>query len=424
MLSLPSVAMSAPETAEQAAPERGLRSAVRALKHRDFALFWSSALVSSTGTWVQNVTVPYVVYDLTGSKSLVGITAFLNMFPTVLVGPLAGSLADRFPRRKVLLGTQAAQATVAAALWIVWLAGGDSVAALMGLVTLAALCSGLNIPAQQAYVTELVPRRDLLNAITLNSAQFNAARAVGPAIAGIVLATLGAAWSFFLNAVSFGAVILALLLVRTADVQRERPEGNVRQQFVEGWRFVRGSPAIVLCMSLVVLVAGLGMPVAQLMPVYARDVFDVGKAGYGLLASALGIGGIIATPIIGGWGDSVPKRRLVAFAMALYAMSLLVFAHAPGIEVGVVAIAVAGACFLAVISTLNTAVQVLVDERLRGRIMAIYIMAFTAAYPIGSLLQGWIADLVGAPATTTGAAIVLLALVFWARTTPAFRRLE
>lgn len=416
--------MSAPETADRAAPERGLRSAVRALRHRDFALFWSSALVSSTGTWIQNVTVPYVVYDLTGSKSLVGITAFLNMFPTVLVGPLAGSLADRFPRRKVLLGTQLAQSVVAGTLWLIWLAGGDSVAVLMALVTLAALCSGLNIPAQQAYVTELVPRRDLLNAITLNSAQFNAARAIGPAVAGIVLATLGAAWSFFLNAVSFGAVIIALLLVRTADVERERPEGNVRQQFAEGWRYVRASPEIVLCMSLVVLVAGLGMPVAQLMPVYATDVFDVGKGGYGLLASALGIGGIIATPIIGGWGDSVPRRRLVVLGVVLYGLSLLVFAHAPWFALGVAAIGLAGACFLAVISTLNTTVQVLVDERLRGRIMAIYIMAFTAAYPVGSLLQGSIADHIGAPATTTGAGVLLLAIVAWARSTSAFQHLD
>jgi MFS family permease len=416
--------MSAPETADQAVPERGLRSAVRALKHRDFALFWSSALVSSTGTWVQNMTVPYVVYDLTGSKSLVGITAFLNMFPTVLVGPLAGSLADRFPRRKVLLATQAAQASVAAALWIVWLVGAGSVPALMGLVTLAALCSGLNIPAQQAYVTELVPRRDLLNAITLNSAQFNAARAIGPAIAGVVLATLGAAWSFFLNAVSFGAVIMALLLVRTQDQHRDRPAGNVRQQFAEGWGYVRQRPEIMLCMALVVLVAGLGMPVAQLMPVYATDVFDVGKQGYGLLGSALGIGGIVATPIVGGWGDSVPRRRLVVGGVVLYGLSLLGFAHAPAFVLAVVSIGVAGACFLAVISSLNTTVQLLVDERLRGRIMAIYIMSFTAAYPVGSLVQGWVADQIGAPATTTTAAVVLLAVVAWARSTPAFRHLD
>jgi predicted MFS family arabinose efflux permease len=408
----------------EAVPERGLRVAVRAFKHRDFALFWSSALVSSTGTWVQNTTVPYVVYDLTGSKSLIGITAFLNMFPTVLVGPLAGSLADRFPRRKVLLVTQIAQSVVAATLWLVWLSGRDSVPALLVLVTLAAAASGMNIPAQQAYVTELVPKRDLLNAITLNSAQFNAARAIGPAIAGVTLATLGAAWGFFLNAVSFLAVIVALLFVRTADVHRDRPEGNVRQQFAEGWRFVREKREILLCMAVVVLVAGLGMPVAQLMPVFAADVLHVGKSGYGLLASALGIGGIVATPIIGGWGDAVRRSRLVGFGLLLYGLVLLGFANAPSLPVAVVCVGVAGACFLAIISSLNTTVQLLVDERLRGRIMAIYVMSFTAAYPVGSLLQGAVADHIGAPATTSSAAIALLGVTIWVRTTKVFERLD
>jgi MFS family permease len=409
---------------EAAVPERGLRVAVRAFKHRDFALFWSSALVSSTGTWVQNTTVPFVVYDLTGSKSLIGITAFLNMFPTVLVGPLAGSLADRFPRRKVLMVTQISQALVAAVLWMVWLTGGGSVPALMILVTLAAATSGMNIPAQQAYVTELVPRRDLLNAITLNSAQFNAARAIGPAIAGVTLATLGAAWGFFLNSASFLAVIAALLFIRTADVHRERPIGNVRQQFVEGWRFVRARREILLCMAVVVLVASLGMPVAQLMPVFASDVLDVGKQGYGLLASALGIGGIIATPIIGGWGDVVRRSRLVVFGLLLYGVVLLGFANAVNLPMAVVCIGIAGACFLAIISSLNTTVQLLVDERLRGRIMAIYVMSFTAAYPIGSLLQGAVADQVGAPATTSGAAVALLGVTVWVRTTKVFERLD
>jgi MFS family permease len=407
--------VAAVETAEEAVPERGLRAAVRALKHRDFALFWSSALLSNVGTWVQNTTVPFVVYDLTGSKSLIGVTAFLNMFPTVLVGPWAGALADRHARRRVLLWTQAAQAAVAAALWIVWLSGAGSVPALLVLVTLAAATNGLNIPAWQAYVTELVPRRDLLNAITLNSAQFNAARAIGPAIAGIILATLGPAWGFFLNAVSFGAVIIALFMIHAADVLRARPPGTVRQQFVVGWRYVRASKAIVLCMALVVLVAGLGMPVAQLMPAYASDIYEVGKGGYGLLASALGLGGIIVTPLIGGWGGLFRRSRIVAWSLVAYGLALFVFAVVPVLWVGVVCMAVAGGCFLAIVSTLNTNVQLQVDEHLRGRVMAIYVMAFTAAYPIGSLIQGAVADQIGVQATTAVAAVLLLGVTAWTR---------
>lgn len=416
--------MGVPEAVEEAVPERGLRAAVRALHHRDFALYWSTALVASIGMWIQNTTVPYVVYDLTGSTSLVGITAFLNMFPTVLVGPLAGSLADRHPRRKVLLGTQVAQAAVAAVLWFVWLVGADSVPMLLILVTLGALAAGLNMPAQQAYVTEIVPRRDLLNAITLNSAQFNAARAIGPAVAGVVLATLGAAWAFLANTVTRMFLVGALLVMRTPDVHHERPEGNVRQQFAEGWRYVRASPEIMLCMAIVVLVAMLGMPVAQLMPVFASDELGVGKSGYGLLASALGIGGIVVTPIVGGWGDAVRRSRLVLGGLLLYGLVLIGFAQSPNLVLAVLCVGLAGACFLAVISSLNTTVQLLIDERLRGRIMAIYVMSFTAAYPVGSLLQGWIADAIGAPATTTLAAGVLLLVTAWVWRSGRLARLD
>jgi predicted MFS family arabinose efflux permease len=298
-------------------------------------------------------------------------------------------------------------------LWFAWLVGADSVPMLLVLVTLGALAAGLNMPAQQAYVTEIVPRRDLLNAITLNSAQFNAARAIGPAVAGVVLATFGAAWAFLANTLTRMFLVGALLMMRTPDVHHERPEGNVRQQFAEGWRYVRASPEIVLCMAVVVLVAMLGMPVAQLMPVFASDELGVGKSGYGLLASALGIGGIVITPIVGGWGDAMRRSRLVMVGLLVYGLVLVGFAQSPNLALAVVCIGIAGACFLAVISSLNTTVQLLIDERLRGRIMAIYVMSFTAAYPVGSLLQGWIADAIGAPATTTSAAVALLLLTAW-----------
>ncbi|HYD10429.1 MAG TPA: MFS transporter, partial [Acidimicrobiales bacterium] len=289
---------------------------------------------------------------------------------------------------------------------------------------LSALVAGLNIPSWQAYVSELVPRADLLNAVTLNSAQFNAARAVGPGIAGVVLATLGPSWGFFLNAVSFGAVIGALLLVRTVDAERERPTGTVRSQFADGVRFVRSHGELLLCIALVVLVAGLAQPVFQLMPVFADDVFGVGESGYGLLAGALGFGGVLATPVIGGWGDLVRRSRLVAGALVLDGVMLVVFASSGSLWVGVPAIACCGAAFLAVVSTLNTTVQLLVSEQFRGRVMAIYVMGFTAAYPVGSLVQGAIAEAVGVQPTVAGAGALLVVVTLVARLTPVFDRLD
>ena len=206
--------MSSAEPAEVEEVRPGLRAAVAALRYRNFALFWTGALISSTGGWVQNVTIPYVVYKLTDSETWVGFAGFSLLITAALFGPIGGTLADRLDRRKVLIVMQSAQAVVALILWAMWSAGVRSPGAIVALAALSGAFAGLMIGSWQAFVSELVPREVLLNAVTLNSAQFNAARAFGPAIGGIVLATLGPGWGFFINAVSFVAVIGALLPMR------------------------------------------------------------------------------------------------------------------------------------------------------------------------------------------------------------------
>jgi len=402
-----------PAASDAPVAERGLRVAVAAFRHRNFALFWSGALISNVGTWMQNITVPYVLYEMTGRASLVGLAAFMQFTPVVFVGPLGGSLADRYPRRSLLIGTQLALAVVAAALWAVWIADVATPALLIALVAVTGLVAGLNIPAWQAFVSELVPREELLGAVTLNSAQFNLSRAIGPAIGGIVLASLGAGWAFLLNAVSFSAVIAALLLVRVPALPRAESTDRVMRQFAEGLRYVRSQPALGACVVIVSAVAGLGMPVLQLASVFASDVFDIGADGYGLLTGALGVGGALAAPVVTGWAGGIRRSRLAGGALFAYGFTLIAFAQAPGFPTALVAIAFTGAAFLVVVSTLSTTVQLLVTEELRGRVMAIYIMGFTAAYPVGALVQGWIADRVGAPATVTGAGIVLAIIAAW-----------
>lgn len=398
--------------AAPAAPsaQRGLLQAVAALRYRDFGLFWTGALFSNIGMWMQNITVPYVLYRQTNSVSWVGFAAFMQFIPGVLLGPLAGSIADRFSRRTVLLVSQCAAAGVAFALWGAFELDRATPGVIVLMVTLTGIVFGVAIASWQAFVTELVPREALLNAVTLNAVQFNAARAFGPALGGIVLARYGPAWAFLVNALSYITVIAALLLVRPDERERARLEGRVLAQFREGIRYIVRHPGIALSMGLVGAVGFLGSPVFQLAPALAEDVFRVDASAYGLLTGALGGGAVVGAALLGVLGPGMRRSTLATFSMLAYGAALAGLAVAPDYWIGVVCMALAGMGYLAVVASLQTTVQVLVAESLRGRVLAVYVMTFTAAYPIGALVQGRIADAFGPRPTIGGAAAILVAL--------------
>ena len=396
-----------------------MRHALRAFRHRDFAIFWTGALFSNTGTWVQNLTIPYVLYQLTGSAFWVGFAAFAQFIPVMVLGPIAGSIADRRDRRIVLLCTQSAMAVAALGLWAVWASGIRNLAVILLLVAASGVLAGINIPSWQAFVNDLVPRQDLLSAVTLNSLQFNASRAFGPAIAGLLLATLGATWAFLVNGVSFVFVLVALLLVRTRPPVRTTPmSGGFVRQFTRAIRYTRTQPGIVVGMTAAVLVGVLGNPIQQFTVVFAADEFVVGPLGLAFFNVAIGLGAVIAFFLVSGWDNVVTKGRLVQWAMLAYGGAVVAFALAPTYAVGFAALIVVGGGFLAVISTTNTAVQTIVADHIRGRVMAVRIMAFTGAYPIGALVQGWIADRVGARPTVAGAGILLVLAALWFASRP------
>lgn len=383
-----------------------------ALRHRNFALFWSGALVSSTGSWVQNVTIPYVVFQLTDSEAWVGFAGFGLLIPAAVLGPVGGTLADRFDRRRILLVMQAAQAVVALALWALWSAGLRSPGAIVALAALSAAFAGLMIGSWQAFVSELVPRESLLNAVTLNSAQFNAARAFGPAIGGLVLAFLGPSWGFFLNGISFLAVIGALLLIRLErTVAKVGGRMRVLADLKDTVQYVRRSPGIRICL---VVVAGLSFadsPLFQFIVVFAEEVFHVDTWVFGVLSAALGIGAILATPFVAGRGASLPRRRLVAVAMALNGTSIVLFALSPNAIFGFVFLLGAGAGYLAIAASLNTTIQLQVDETMRGKVLAFYILGVTLVAPLASLLQGVLVDVLGPQVAFTLAGGVFLGVL-------------
>jgi MFS family permease len=394
------------------------RRSTAALRHRDFALFWWSALVSNSGTWLQNVAVPFVLFRLTRSPGWVGFATFAQFAPGVVLAPLAGSLADRFSRRSVLLVNQTLLGLVSLALWVEWVAGWHSPWTITATVAVSGTIASMGIGAWQAFVSELVPREDLLNAVILNSTQFNAARAIGPAVGGIVLGGLGPGWAFLLNAISYAVVVGALLLIRLRRPAADTSERiGIFREFASTIRYVRRKRGIVACCTLITAVGLLGSPIFSLVVVFADDVFGVSGTLYGLLSACLGIGAVLGAPLIASRASGLSRSRLVGMSLLVYALALAAFGAAPSYWVGVVCLLVAGGAYLAVASTSNTTVQLQVDDEMRGKVIAVYLMTFTAAIPIGSLVQGWTAQTIGPRQTTIAAGLLLAVLVTGLRLT-------
>jgi len=401
---------------------RGLRHAFRALRHRDFALFWSGAFVSSIGMWMQNVTVPFLLHEATGSAAWVGIGAFAQFAPVMVMSPLGGSLADRHPRRTILIWNQIALLVLALALWLTVQGGEIRPAVLVAVVGLSGMVTGLGIPAWQSYVAELVPRESLLNAVTLNSAQFNASRAIGFMLGGLALYSVGPSLSFLVNALSYFAVLAALAAIGRGSERgwaRRRPEAVAPAAFGAaespleapmagpaeadvapatfrlGIAYVREHPGLQLAVVSVGVVMFLGGPVIQFASVFARDTFGVDERAYGFLAAAQGIGATAGSVVLSAYGDGVRRSRLVIGAVVLYGMAVLGMALTPSYAGGLAAMACIGVAYLAVASVLNTSIQLAVEDQYRGRVLALYVMVFTGAYPLGSLVQGFATDYFG-----------------------------
>ncbi len=386
-----------------------MTGAAAALSHRDFRRFWFGALVSNTGGWMQNAAVPVVAFGLAGSPGDVGITGFFQYVPFMVMGLVGGALADRYPRRRLLIATQVAQSAFALALFALVATDSATTLSLSAVAFGAGLAGGLNVPIWQSFVTELVPRDTLLNAVTLNSAQFNAARALGPFLAGVVIAAWGAAAAFALNAASYLVVIGVLTVIRGTSDQRVVAAG---QRFVTrvraGARHLRASPPIVACCVAIIAVAGLGSPLFSYLPVIGENELGVTGARLGLLFGAAGAGSVLFTPLLLTVAPRIRRALLLAGSMSLYGVSVVATGLAPTYPLVLVALLAFGGAYLAIASTINTTIQLVVDEDLRGVVIALYIGCLTGALPVGIFCWGLAADRVGIRATTVGAGVALL----------------
>jgi MFS family permease len=393
------------------------RSIFTVFRNRDYSIFWSGALVSNTGNWMQTATVPFVLFELTGSTTWLGVSAFLAFFPALLVGPVAGTLADRVPRQKVILWAQSAMMVVAFSLWAFWVTDHATPAIIVVHLCISGIAAGISIASWQAFVPLLVPADDLVNAVRLNSMQFMAARAFGPALAGIALALFGPGTTFLANALSFVVVIAAILAVHPTSVEAALG-GNVRSHFRDGVEYVRARPALVLAVVTIATLGFFGSGAIQLAPAFARDQFDVGAAAYGTLLSAFGVGALAGSVVISVARDRVARSRMALTGTFVYAAGVLVFGTAPVLLVGVAGVFLMGVAHLLAAVSLNTSIQARVAEGFRGRVISLYLMGLMAGIPIGALVQGKLASVVGLRPTVIGAGLALvtfglLSLVHW-----------
>lgn len=404
-------------SAPAASGSRGLKHAFKALSHRDFAYFWSGAALSNIGTWMQRITVPFVLYSLTGSAAWIGLGTFLEFLPMMAMNSVGGVLADRIDRRRLLIGTQVGQLVLGVGLWALWVSGNGRPGLIVAVVAGAGVVAGIQTPVWQSFVPQLVPRERLLNAITLNSTQTNIARVLGPALGGLVLAAWGAGAAFLVNGLSYLFVVGALLLVRAGQPVASRSTGRMAGEFGEAIRYTRRHTGLALAVGVVGLAGLLGAPIVQLMPVFAEKVYGVGETAYGVLTAAMGVGAVVGAVVLGAYGDDIRRSRLAVGGVLLFGVTALVLAISTAYWEGILALCVMGGGYIVIASSLNTSVQVMVAEEMRGRVVAIYMMAFLGGFPLGALLLGRLTDLLG-PQTTTaiaGGVLTAVALALAAR---------
>jgi MFS family permease len=398
-------------------------AALRPLRYRNFAILWTASLVSNVGTWMQTVAVGALVVSRTGQASWAVLVAAGAFLPIGLLSPLGGALADRLPRRPVIAAGNLAEGLIAAALAALVSAGDGSPAVLLGLVTLQGCAAALIMPFSQAILPDLVPRSEFLAASSLNSAQWNAGRIVGPALAGATIAAFGFGASFVANAASFLAVVAAMLFVRLSPPPGR--SGSVLAALRDGLAAARAQPSCRAAIIAIGVVAFVAAPFIALVPAMALRLSHGGAAAVAAatsqLTTAQGIGAVAGALLLAPLAARIGRGPLLGWSLALLPVALTAYAVAPSRWWGVAGLFAVGLVYLAVLSGLSTTVQLYAPPAYRGRVISFFQVALGVSYPIGALLQGPLADNVGIGWTTAGSALVLALtglFVWWRR--PAF----
>ena len=386
----------------------------RALRHRNYRLFFSGQSVSLVGTWITRVATSWLVYRLTGSELLLGVVGFCGQIPTMLLAPFAGVLVDRWDRHRLLVLTQAASMLQSLVLAVLTLRHDITVPWLLGLQIVQGVINAFDTPARQAFVVEMVEdRADLANAIALNSSMVNGSRIIGPSIGGLLIAAVGEGWCFLADAVSYLFVIASLLMMRLPSARSARVEARVLEELRVGYRYVRESAPIRTALVVLAIVSTMAMPYTVLMPAYAAEVLHGGPNTLGLLMTASGVGALGGGLYLASRQSVVGLGRVAAYSTLIFGAGLVAFAFTTSLWVALAVLPFVGAGFMVEMAATNTVLQTLVTDDLRGRVMAFYTMAFFGTAPLGSLLAGLAADRVGARWTIAAGGVISLAAGCW-----------
>ena len=400
--------------AEPSLPRSKMATAVRALRHRNFQLFFAGQLISLVGTWMQTVAQSWLVYRMTGSTLLLGAVGFASQIPVFLVAPIGGAIADRSNRHRVVIATQTVSMALAFLLAVLTLTHRIQVWQIMLLAAGLGVVNAFDIPARQAFLMDMVGREDLMNAIALNSSMFNGARILGPAVAGIVVAWVGEGWCFFANAVSYIAVIAGLLMMKLEHPANLANRGSPIAHIIEGFRFVLDAAPIRAILLLLGLVSLAGMPYSVLMPVFASDILHGGARELGMLMGATGVGALLGALSLATRVGVKGLGRIIGLCAAGFGASLILFSFSRIFWLSMVLLVPVGFTMMIQMASSNTLLQSMVPDQLRGRVISVYSMMFMGMAPFGAFLAGAIANRIGAPWTVAvgGVACIAAAVAF------------
>ncbi len=389
--------------------------AVRPLRHRNFALVWSAALVSNVGTWMETVAVGDLVASGTGEAGWTALVAAAAFLPMGLMGPIGGAIADRVDRRRFVFRTTLLQTVCAGTLAVLSATHAASPGAVALVVLVAGSVAGIGFPAYQAMLPDLVPADDLLGAVSLGQAQFNLGRVVGPALAGVAIALGSYTAAFALNTVSFGAMLAALVALRLPPRPGAEDEGSIWTRIRTGARACRREPGVRAAIVVISVVALCASPFIALIPAMARVRHHGGSTLTSVLVTAQGVGAVAGALLVPVLAQRIGRHRLLVAGLVALPAALVLYGLAPTPRTATVALAGVGATYICVFSGLGTVVQLRAPAQLRARVVSLYFLALGTLYPIGATVQGPIADRLGLGPVTAGAALALLAFVALAR---------
>lgn len=412
------------EQPASAPPARDFSHAWRALRHRNFRLFFGGQSISLIGTWMTRIATAWLVYRLTKSALLLGTVSFAGQIPTFLLAPFAGVIVDRIDRRKVLIWTQTLAMVQSLALAWLTLSHRITIGEVLALSAMQGVINAFDMPGRQSFMVQMVESRsDLSNAIAINSSMVNMARLVGPSLAGMLIAATNEGWCFLVDGVSYIAVIASLLMMRIARSEEQRATASMLTQLREGWTYVASFVPIRSILSLFALLSLMGWPFMVLMPVFAAKVLHGGPHTLGFLMGAVGVGSLISALSLVVRRSVRGLTKMIPIAAVIFGVGLIGFGFSESQWLSMALMLITGFGMMQGLTASNTIIQTLVDEKMRGRVMSYYTMAFVGMAPFGSLLAGALAHAIGAPRTVivSGVACILGAVWFTTRLT-AIRR--